>query len=271
MVGKSGKQLIWCLLATVVFTNLVWLGGCASIESQHNPAGMAAPGENAIRVGVSTNAPPLIFKREGKIVGLEADFAKAFADYLGKPLRFVEMKWEDQIPALLNNRTDIIMSGMSITELRQVRIAFSNPYFRNGQMALIRNQDQDRFKQGYYAIAKSKKIGTVKGTTGDFFVQKNFEEPKKLAFSTSKQGVAALKQRRIDVFIHDAPIILQLASENEASGLTPINTLLTEEYLAWGIRRGDAELLDSANAFIETLKTDDRLMQMVKRWIPLAR
>ena len=81
----------------------------------------------------------------------------------------------------------------------------------------------------------------------------------------------ALKQRRIDVFIHDAPIILQLASENEAGGLTPLNTLLTEEYLAWGIRREDTELLDSANEFIETMKSDGRLMQMVRRWIPLAR
>ncbi len=68
-----------------------------------------------LRVGVSPDAPPLIFKQNDKISGLEAEMAMALADYLEKTAVFVEVPWEDQIPALLDNRTDIIMSGMSVT------------------------------------------------------------------------------------------------------------------------------------------------------------
>jgi ABC-type amino acid transport substrate-binding protein len=73
------------------------------------------------------------------------------------------------------------------------------------------------------------------------------------------------------VFVHDAPIILQLALENEDKNLKPVfSVFLTEEYLAWGIRREDAAMLSAANRFLDAIKKDGRLMQMVKRWIPLA-
>jgi ABC-type amino acid transport substrate-binding protein len=221
-----------------------------------------------LRVGVSPDAPPLIFKQNQNIVGLEADFAGKFATYLGKSLRFVELKRPDLIPALLENRIDIIMSGMSITALREMRIAFSAPYLRSGQMALVRREDAARFMVGYYAFSKSSAIGAVQDTTGEFFVKEHFSQVDTLLFSTSKKGVEALIDGKIDIFIHDAPIILYLASTYETKDLTPLYPLLTEEYLAWGIRKSDGELLSSANRFIQNLERDGRLKAMIQRWIP---
>ena len=202
---------------------------------------------NVLRIGVSTNAPPLVFKQKQAIVGLEPELAKAFAASINRRMQFIELDWQDQIPALLENRIDIIMSGMSVTPLRQVRIAFSNAYFRSGQMALVRDRDRHRFTKGYYSIAAATNIGVVKGTTGEFFARKRFFNAKIKSYDTARQGVADLLINRINVLIHDAPIILVLASENETNGLTPIFSLLTEEYLAWGIRKDDTALLKSAN------------------------
>jgi hypothetical protein len=62
-------------------------------------------------------------------------------------------------------------------------------------------------------------------------------------------------------------MIYMLASENEAD-LVPLSSLLTEEYLAWGVRKNDVELLKAANSFIEALRNDGRLASIVDRWIP---
>ena len=70
------------------------------------------------------------------------------------------------------------------------------------------------------------------------------------------------------MLIHDGPIVLMLAAENESAGLTVLPSLMTEEYLAWGIPKNDVALLDSANRFIEKLQKDGRLDKIVKRWIP---
>jgi polar amino acid transport system substrate-binding protein len=259
------------VLSLVYFLLIV---GCASTQSKDSTP-YVEPSEDLLRVGVSTSAPPLIYKQGKDIVGLEAELAREFADYLGKSVRFIELGWQDQIPALLENRTDIIMSGMSITRMRQIRIAFSEPYFRTGQMALIRRKDAHRYPHGYYSIfgwTLRIEIGVVKGTTGESFVKENFGRAKKIiSYQTSKEAADTLAGGEIDMVIHDAPIILMLAAENESKGLVPLPSLLTEEYLAWGVRKNDVELLQSANSFIKTYKKDGRLHEIVNRWIPLGK
>ncbi len=267
---------IWMSLFLVV---LAWsLIGCASSQDQMSagakqaPAASIAPNPNVLRVGVSTNAPPLIFKQGSEIVGLEAELAKKFGDYLNKSIAFIELDWEDQIPALLANKTDIIMSGMSITNMRQVRIEFSRPYFRTGQMALTRNKYLKMIPQGYYGIRGMSilaKFGVVKGTVGETFVQQNFGQAKKIvSYKTSRQAVGDLLKGRIDLFIHDGPIILMLAAENETRGLAKIPFLLSEEYLAWGIRKNDVELLEAANNFVDMMMKENKLDPIINRWIP---
>ena len=228
-----------------------------------------------LRVGISVNAPPFAFKQAESLVGVEPALAKEFGNFLGRRVQFVELEWKDQIPALLANRTDIIMSGMTITSMRKIRIAFSQPYFRTGQMALIHKKVEGKFPQSYYGIlaqAALMTIGAIKGTTGELFVKQDFSSARKIiAYDTSSLAVAALLKGKISLFIHDAPIILWLASENEANGLVPLPSLLTEEYLAWGIRKDNEELRHAANLFIDQIRQQKRLHDILYHWIPFLK
>ena len=263
MINKQIKIVLVGIAAWIT------LAGCI-------PAGTktATPGpvqnENVLRVGVSTNAPPLIFRQNERITGLEADFARELATYLGKSLHFVELKWEKQVTALLDNKIDIIMSGMTKTALRQARVTFSTPYFRSGQMALIRMKDAASFRTGFYSIKDDVAIGAVEDTTGQFFVLEQFGDNKTISFPKSTDAVEALIRGEIDIFIHDAPVIMYLGSENETRRVTPVYSLFTEEYLAWAVRKDDTELLEAANAFLQEIHKNGRLKQMIQRWIPLT-
>ncbi|MBC2733884.1 MAG: transporter substrate-binding domain-containing protein [Desulfobacteraceae bacterium] len=272
MRTRTGRK--WIPTMIVLLSIFGWLAGC-TLPGPPPPATpsptvpVAAGSQIPLKVGVSTNMPPLIFKQGDQITGLEAELAKGLADYLGRPLQFVEVEWKDQIPYLLDRRTDIIMSGLSVTELRKVRIAFSDPYSRTGQMALIRRGDLQRFKMGYYSIVETPSIGAVENTTGALLVRERYEKAKKRFFKTSAEGIEALRNKTIDLMIHDAPVVLVLAAEHE-SELEPIYSLLTEEYLAWGLRREDGMLLKSVNAYINDMKRDGRLQTVVNRWMPLS-
>ncbi len=265
----------WCVgrlfVLIIVLPALYLLTGCAPTDQNRIQPGLSnPPDENVLRVGVSPNSPPLIFKQRNKIVGLEADLARELAAYLGKSLRFVELEWKDQIPALLENRIDIIMSGMTITRLRQVRIAFSIPYFESGQMALIRRKDAARYSTGLFSIATSSALGAIKDTTGAFYVETQFSSIEKKLYTDSRAAVEDLISKDIDMFIHDGPMILYLASENENKGLTALFTPLTKEYLAWGIRKDNVNLLESANNFLRSANESGKLSKIIKYWIPLA-
>ncbi len=240
-----------------------------------NPAGnmsqatKIAPDPSLLRVGVSTNAPPLIYTKNNKVVGLEADLARKLAEYTGKKVHFVKLDWKNQIDALENNEIDIIMSGMSITDARQYRIAFSAPYLRSGQILLVRLQEKARFSTGIYSLMNSSYvIGTIKDTTGDLFITKTINGVEVKNFTKSADAVKALINKEIDAFVYDAPMVCHYAAINENNKLTPILTLATEEYMAWGIRKEDTELLNQANAFLADLKNKQQLQRMIRTWIP---
>ena len=268
----SDKLIVsrFSILAFLIVT-LWMLAGCSPTNRQETQAEIVPPDKNILRVGVSTNSPPLIYKFGSKIVGLEADFAKELSSYLGRSLRFVELEWEDQIPALLENRIDIIMSGMTRTPMREVRIAFTTPYFKSGQMALIRRKDISRFSTGLFSFTTSSAIGVIKATTAEYFVETRYSSVEKKVFPTAQSAVEALLDKDIDMFIHDAPMVLYLASENENKGLTALFALLTTENLAWGVRKDNLALLKSANSFLEKPDNQKRVKELVNYWIPFTK
>lgn len=244
---------------------------CPSTQRKADESTVIEPDLNILRVGVDPDAPPLIFKQGAKIVGLEADFARKLAEYAGKSPRFVELEWEDLIPALLENRIDIIMSGMTRTPLREVRIAFTNRYLESGQMGLIRREDAARFSTGIFALTTSSAIGVIENTLGEYFVDDRYSSVKKVLFSTPQAAARAVIDKKIDMFIHDYPVVLYLASENETKGLTVLFALLTREDLAWGVRKDNPDLLKSANNFLQDPANQKTIKETIQYWIPFAK
>lgn len=262
------------VLAGLIFALL--MAGCA--HGPTVPAEKTDADAATLRVGVTTTSPPFAFKQAGEIQGLEAEMAREFAHYLGKELRFVDLEWDDQISALLGDRIDIIMSGMSITDLRRMTIDFSQPYYRSGLMAMVRKSEADRFPVSYFGLlgqAPALRFGVVKGTTGEIYVRNSFASAQKIrTYESTREALEALTTpffvNRIDVFVHDGPILLMLLAENQSADLTVLPSPLTDEYLAWGIRKTDPGLKESADRFLELISRNGQLESIVRRWIPYS-
>ena len=240
---------------------------------QNNPASTPAEpasGSNVLRVGITSNAPPLAYKDGRATVGLEVEFAKGLAAATGRELRLVELKWQDQIPALLAGKTDIIMSGMTITDHRRYQIAFSTPYMVSGQVSLVRRPELSTYKDGFTDLLNlTVKVGTVLGTTGNFFIdEKIANSRKKFTFKTPQQGVQALLNREIDAFVYDLPMNFHFAAMNEVNGLAPVIIPMSREEIAWGIRRENKQLQAAANAYLASIKESGQLKSMLIHWIP---
>jgi len=263
MLHSRARRAILVLAAT-------GLAACTVGPPDPPPPGL--PGE--IRVGVTTSYPPIIFRlggpTMGPIAGVEADLARRLGEGVGRPIRFVEVRFEEQIDMLLARRTDIIMSGMSITQARQVRISFTDPYLETGQAVAMRIEDAARYNTREKLAASGATIGVIEGTTGDVFLQRSLPNARRVALSRASDGALTLKNRTIDVFMHDAPSIMWLVSENEAD-LAGSWQLLTKESLAWGLRREDTALLARANELLQAWKADGSLEAVLNKWLPYRR
>lgn len=243
--------------------------GCTPSVQNNNTSKHTVNSLAPLRVGISTNMPPLVYKSGGRLQGLEIDFAQQLGQYLNREVRFVELSWDKQISALEAGKIDIIMSGMTITPKRAYRVSFAGPYMRSGQILLVRMNQAQLYSSGIFSLMGNKpKIGTIENTTGDYFITKTINRADISRYSTSQKAVAALINGEIDVFVHDAPIICYIAAEQEASRLTPILKLSNEELLAWAVNKMDQKLLNEVNAFMTSAKGDQTLQNTLKRWIP---
>jgi ABC-type amino acid transport substrate-binding protein len=223
------------------------------------------PAKPPLRVGVSPVFPPMVFKQGKELVGVEVDFARALGQRLGRNVEFVEVPWKDQIEQLHEGKTDIIMSSMSVTMTRRHMVSFSRPYCVVGQMALVRREDLHDYLLGFPAKPRGT-IGVIRATTGEFLVQREFPKSKFKIFQNGDEAARALAKKRIGLFITDSTLAYHLAGLYAVDGLTVIPIPLSEEQLAWAVRKTDDELLVQVNTFIEESAQDGTLMKVFRRW-----
>lgn len=268
------------------------LNGCATTAGEPEPdpaatadaepetTGDAAPGESPatplvaaapLRVGVTPTSPPLLYMEEDEIRGLEADFAHLLGKELGRSVQFVDLAWEQLIPALLNNEIDIIMSGMAITEERRKRVLFCKPYLRVGQMVLVRSDDALIYRTSSDVRFTERRMAAEEDSPGDTFIAKQMRFAQHYHVDTPEVGAEALIRHDIDLFMSDAPTIWWLADAYADSGLVALPHMFSDEYLAWALRPGEQTLWQDVNAAIQRLSIAGSFDAAMDAWLPARR
>lgn len=227
-----------------------------------------APDPSILRVGISLNSPPLIFKQGGQISGVEADFARKLSSELDRQLVFVELPWSQQLDYLEKNKIDIVMSGMTITQAREYRVNFTKPYMLAGLTALFRRSDYAANGLVPSIIRhQNSTIGVVKDTTGEIYATSTYVKAKVKVYDSKSEAVGALKSGRVNMVIHDAPTLWWIQAHNEAE-LVAFPDLLNIEALAWAVSKNNRTLLEQANGVLEKMKNDGSGNKILENWFP---
>lgn len=89
--------------------------------------------------GIDASYPPFAFlDKTGKPSGFDVESMDWIAQKMGFTVEHKAMAWEGVIPGLLAKQIDMVCSGMSISEDRKKRVAFSNPYWSIRKYLLVR-------------------------------------------------------------------------------------------------------------------------------------
>jgi len=256
---------VWLLLAGFAYAQTPTATPAPAATTTPTPIKPPAP----LRVAVDPHEPPFVYKSGEKLSGLEIELARGLGDALNRPVVFVETSMTDLIPALLDDKADIVMSGMAINRLRQVRTAFCSPYLRIGQLALCRRAELSIYVNNNNLQNVRGDIGVVTGSTGDMVVSAQFAFAGHTPFPTYAEAVQALLSKKVDLVLADYPVAIWECAENEASiGMVP--NFLSQEDVAWAVRKDDDALRSAANAYLEQLRTSGKLALTIHKWIPDA-
>ncbi len=242
--------------------------GLAFLLSACAASRVPAPAPPVLRVGVTPDTAPYVFQQQDRLAGVEIDLANRLAAALGRPLEIVPVPWDEQIQSLLAGRTDVIMSGMSITPARASRVAFGEPYLTTSLQAVARREDAKRWPTPQALLQTSPRIGVKAGTTGEAFVRQRRPDENIVVYRRSRDAIIELRNYRIDVYVSDAPVI------EEAVRHYPRDLVayphVGEQSIAWAFRPADGALRSDANAVLGRWRTDGTLRRVLDAWPSIA-
>jgi ABC-type amino acid transport substrate-binding protein len=231
---------------------------------------MSAQSAGALKVGMSADYPPLHYRHDNRIVGVEPDNAVAVGKILGRKVEVVVLSFEALIPALLSGEIDVIMSGLSVTAGRSEQVMFTESYLQVGQMAIMHKDKIARFAQPWAIYREGVRIGVEPGTTGEAFALANLKDASLSRLDDAEAAFAALRGDKIDMYLHDAPTSWQLASSAENDDLISLYKALTEEQLAWAVAPNQHRLLQDLNETLRAMRSSGTLSYILNRWIPVT-
>ena len=221
-----------------------------------------------LRVGFESGYMPFeMTDKKGDFVGFDIDMAKEMAKAMGVKFVPLNTAWDGIIPALTTNKFDIIMSGMTITQERNLKINFAEPYIIVGQTILLAKKHEGTVKS-YKDLNDPKYIVTSKlGTTGEQAVKRLMPRANYKSFETEPEAALEVVNGKADAFVYDLPYCVVFNAQQGKGKLVFLDQPFTFEPLAWAINKGDPDFLNWLNNFLRQVKNDGRYDRIYNKWI----
>ena len=253
------------LFLTALAAAAAIMTGCSGKESS-SEAGGDSQEQEVLTVAMELAYPPFETKDEqGNPSGVSVDFMKDFGEYIGKEIRIENISFDGLIPSLQTGKADMVMSAMTITEERKETVDFSEPY-ANALLAVLTNKDSqitsvDDLNQ------EGKKVAVKTGSTGYLYAQEHLKNAEIIALQDESACVMEVSQGKADGFIYDQLTIYR----NWQNNLDTTNAVFIpfQDVEPWGIavKKGNTELLDQLNEFIETYREDGGFEELTEKYL----
>jgi polar amino acid transport system substrate-binding protein len=218
-------------------------------------------------VGTAASMPPFnMTTKDGQIVGLEIDLANLIADAMNVKLTLKTIRFNDLLSALESGQIDMILSSMTITPGRNLKVVFVGPYFVSGKSILTKQANIDSMNEVSKINNPDKTLVALKGSTSQIFAEKIFFKAKLMLVEDYDRAVAVLREDKVQAMVADMPICQLTAYRYPDAGLTSLKNPLSWEPLGIAIPPNDLLLLNWLQNFLNTIEKDGSLATMGDRW-----
>lgn len=262
---KTGIVITFFLIVTMV-------AGCAHRAGEALQASTAPVLDRILQrgeiiVGTAGSMPPLnMTTRDGEIIGLEPDIAQMIATAMGIKLRLETMPFSELLPSLEGGKIDMIMSGMTITSKRNLKVAFVGPYFKSGKAFLTKMKTIANADDTTEINSPDVKLVALKGSTSQLFVQTVLFNATLVTASDYDEAVDMVIRDEVHALVADYPICVVSVVRYPGEGLMSIITPLTYEPLGIALPANDPHLVNWTENFLKSLEGSGALKKLKERW-----
>jgi polar amino acid transport system substrate-binding protein len=195
-------------------------------------------------VGITDFEPMDYRDSNGEWIGFDADMAKAFAEYLGVNVEFIEIDWDNKILELNSKSIDAVWNGMTLTDEVLNSMACTTPYCNNAQVVVVKADVADQYQtvESLSALA----FAVESGSAGEAAAQElglNYT-----AVLTQADALMEVSAGTADACIIDLLMAGAMIGEGTSYSQLTYTVGLTEEKYGVGFRSG-SDMADAFNEF----------------------
>jgi len=253
-------MVIGFLLTTSAFGADIELAKKSTVES------ILKRGE--LRVGFESGYVPFeMTDKKGNFIGFDMDYGRRMAKDMGVKFVPVNTAWDGIIPALMTDKFDIIMGGMTITQERNLKVNFADPYIVVGQTILLNKKHEGKVKS-YKDLNNPQYILTSRmGTTGEQAIKRYIPKATYKGFESEAEAGLEVINGKADALVYDLPFCGFLYGSQGQGKTVFLDEPFTFEPLAWAINKGDPDFLNFLNNFLRQTKGDGFYDRLYQKWI----
>ena len=251
------------------YLSMLMLGATALVAATVAQAGAIdeAVKRGTLKVGMDPTYMPFeMTDKRGEIIGFEVDILKAMAKSMGVKLELVSTGYDGIIPAFLTGKFDMIGSGMTLTQERNLRLNFSEPFIVVGQTLLIRKELEGTIKSYKDLNDEKYRLTSKLGTTGEMVAKKLISKAKYHGYDNEQEGVLDVVNGKADAFVYDAPYNVVAEKKVGNGKLVFLDEPFTFEPLAFGLKKGDYDSINFINNFLHQIRNDGTYDRIHDKW-----
>jgi polar amino acid transport system substrate-binding protein len=258
--------MIVALLAIALFS------GCAEMQrgagsTSASPVLDRIQKRGELIVGTMGNMPPLnMTSKDGEIFGLEPDLAKRMAGAMGVKVRFVTKPFPELLPALQAGQVDMVLSGMTITPKRNLKVAFVGPYFISGKAFLTKVRSIAQAKEADDVNTPDTKLVALRDSTSQAFAEAVLDKATLFTTGTYDEAVDMVLNDKVHAMIADYPICVVSVFRYPEAGLLSVVTPLTYEPIGIAIPASDPLLMNWTTNTLNSIEASGQLDELRLKW-----
>jgi len=269
---RSARWLIAVVLTGAV---VMTLSSPAAAKCEPEKAGANYPNlvGKKIKIAVDPSTPPYTIRDPNdfeKIVGFDADFARAVFRCVGLQLEFVSGAWSGLLPSVIAGQNDAMWSNLYYTAERAKQVDYV-VYMQAGTGALVQKGNPKKLKSmdDTCGVRAAAGLGTVEEAA--------FRDQSKKCVATGKPeipqvsypdvagGVRLVQNDRADVMLTDLALVDQLARDNPTAFERGF-AVMTGFKVGVAIKKGREDLLKALGTGLKEMQADGTQRELLKRY-----
>jgi ABC-type amino acid transport substrate-binding protein len=221
-----------------------------------------------LRVGYFKDALPFAFMNEqSNLVGFDIEMAHVLAREMGVRLELVLIDRAGAAAMLDAGTIDIVMSGMVMTLEHAADMTLSKPYMEQTLAFIVEDHRRDQFSsRDEVKHLKNLRIGVL---NSPYYTAKlrQYLPDARLVPLDSPRAFFGPKGRDLDAMLYSAEAGSAWCLIYPAYAVAVPQPDLLRAPIAYGIARGDRELADYVDTWIELKKEDRTIETLYDHWI----